>query len=351
MKKHLIFIVVIVMIFTFGCTKSNIYDGFKLEKRIYDSNGKAEFGYYIVDYIGDENDLVVPDYIDDIPVVGIDLEQDSYNFRSIVLPNTIMCILNRAFEGCNLTSILIPNSVKAIGSEAFLNCHNLTTISFEENSQLTTIGNHAFSHCCSLISIDIPSSVTEIREGIFEDCCNLRSITLPFIERNFLGSLASFLLGRTSANFPTSLKKVVIAGGNSIYISAFEDCSSLTSIEIADSVTSIDRDAFSGCSSLISIKMSNNVTSIGIDAFKDCSSLKSIKIPLSVTSIGEGAFSGCSSLTTVYYEGTIFDWLKISIDDNGILTSVERCYYSKTKPTTAGYYWHYDSEGNIVVWE
>ena len=80
---------------------------------------------------------------------------------------------------------------------------------------------------------------------------------------------------------------------------AFEDCSSLTSINIPEGVTSIGSWAFYECSSLNSIKIPEGVTSIGYSAFKGCSSLTNIKIPEGVTSIGDRAFYGCSNLDIV----------------------------------------------------
>ena len=56
----------------------------------------------------------------------------------------------------------------------------------------------------------------------------------------------------------------------------FEGCSSLTSIEIPNSVTSIGESAFWGCSGLTSIIIGNGVTSIGDGAFYDCPWVRSI---------------------------------------------------------------------------
>ena len=65
----------------------------------------------------------------------------------------------------------------------------------------------------------------------------------------------------------------------SIGVLAFDYCSSLTSINIPDSVSSIGDDAFTACSSLTSITIPDSVTRIGEDAFDNCRSLTSITIP------------------------------------------------------------------------
>ena len=106
--------------------------------------------------------------------------------------------------------------------------------------------------------------------------------------------------GLTTANIPAS---VTYSGTTysvtSIGRSAFDLCSSLTSVTIPNSVTSIGEGAFLGCTGLTSVTIPNSVTSIGNSAFFTCSGLISIEIPNSVTSIGEGAFAECRGLTSV----------------------------------------------------
>ncbi len=96
-----------------------------------------------------------------------------------------------------------------------------------------------------------------------------------------------------------------IPGITHIGAGAFYNNSSLTLIDIPDSVISIGEGAFFKAS-LTSIKIPSNVVSIRQSAFAS-NPLTSLEIPNSVVSIGESAFDGCpittlslgSSLTTI----------------------------------------------------
>ena len=95
----------------------------------------------------------------------------------------------------------------------------------------------------------------------------------------------------TSINIPNSVKDI------GEY--AFQGCTALTSINIPNSVTYIDLYALSSCTALTSVNISNTFTSIGLGAFRGCTALTSISIPNGVTSIDEYAFGNCTALTSI----------------------------------------------------
>ena len=71
--------------------------------------------------------------------------------------------------------------------------------------------------------------------------------------------------------------------------------------ETTYSVTSIEEWAFYNCSSLTSVTIANSVISIGNGAFYNCRSLTYISIGNSLTYIGYDAFYNCSSLNTLNF--------------------------------------------------
>lgn len=98
----------------------------------------------------------------------------------------------------------------------------------------------------------------------------------------------------------TSLEKVKLpATRQNITEGTFRNCSSLTDIELPNTVTAIRKFAFQGCSSLENIKLSSNLNTIEDAAFENCSALKSIDIPKSVTSFGSWIFKNCDNLIDV----------------------------------------------------
>ena len=108
---------------------------------------------------------------------------------------------------------------------------------------------------------------------------------------------------------------------------AFSFCSSLTSINIPNSVTNIGDWAFNFCSSLISVNISNSVTNIGNGAFSWCDSLTKIIIPRSIVNMNGNPFRA--------WNGDLHNESKAFIYENQVLFNKDKttliAYRSKEK--------------------
>lgn len=83
-------------------------------------------------------------------------------------------------------------------------------------------------------------------------------------------------------------------------------------------MTVIDSHAFYGCTSLTSVEIGNSVELIGNGAFDGCTSLTNIEIPNSVEFIGNGAFNSCTGLKNLIVEdGCETLYVGYSYNDDG----------------------------------
>ena len=104
---------------------------------------------------------------------------------------------------------------------------------------------------------------------------------------------------------------------------AFNGCGSMSSITIPASVTSMGEGVFSGCSSLQGVDIPNGVAAIGDFFFEDCENLAAISLPSSVTSIGDWAFHACGRLTSVIIPDSVTSIGRYAFEYCSLLASVK----------------------------
>ena len=223
----------------------------------------------VTGYDGSESTITVPSVV-------IDENGDEYTVKFIECG----CFKNNT----TLEKVTIPNTVIGFNtdtyytSEAFYGCTSLKEVVFEENSKLEIIGMSLFSGCTSLETIAIPDSV------------------------------------------------------NTIYESAFKDCSALKEINL-NNIKTIQAYAFDGCKSFESITLYEGLETIGDFAFLNCPSMKSVTVPESVTEIGKLAFGATSRFSWTTGTGVAYDPIDGFVV-NGYENSEAQAYVERTGKLT-----------------
>ena len=154
----------------------------------------------------------------------------------------------------------------------------------------------------ALTSVTIPNSVTTIKSDAFEECTSLTAIDISEQNPKYT-SVDGIVYNKNITKLlrcPVGKTSVTIPDSvTTIEEDAFYYCTSLTSVTIPDSVTTIEEGAFYYCTSLTSVTIPDSVTAIGVCAFGKCTNLTSVTISNNVTTVAEWTFSGCTSLPSV----------------------------------------------------
>ena len=218
------------------------------------------------------------------------------------IPSTVTQIKRAAFANTDLAAVTIPEGVTVISGDAFMGCENLFSVTIKGN--VTDIGFSAFEGC-SFTSIELPSTVTYIGHWAFANNPNLKSISIPngvdIIEPGTFNKCTSL----TSVDIPESV--------TSIGSQAFSYCS-FTTLTIPGNVKTIGSCAFEKCEKLTSVVLEEGVQEINNSAFENCKNIITVTIPSTMHLINECAFYGCTSVTAVYCNaapGTL-QWFTVS---------------------------------------
>ena len=217
---------------------------------------------------------------------------DGYNISNAYIENGVTSIGGSLFDSANIASIFIPDSVTRIESCAFVNCHYLSSIIIEGSLE---IGFGAFSDTAYFNNSDnwqnkvlyIGNCLIAAKSTI--ETCVVKQGTTVIADRAFYCCTSL-----TNIDLPNSL---LIMGDE-----AFDGCSRLNNVIIPESVNAIGERTFGDCISLTELTLTSGIVAIGKYAFSNCTGLSEITIPSSVTAIGEMAFSGCSSLASATFE-------------------------------------------------
>lgn len=182
---------------------------------------KIDSKFYITEYLGNNENLVVPARIYDA-ASGADV--NVYGVRSLnYMPISLTLSSGIEYVGGNgsnnifstteagVTSITFPNSITTIDSRAFLGCSEI--VNFGVPSKLQKIGDYAFANCSSITSYDLPKTLLQIGVGAFDGNVNMSQLTFNSVAAPTIAD-GSIFAGTTS-----NLKVRVPVGGKASYVS------------------------------------------------------------------------------------------------------------------------------------
>lgn len=200
-------------------------------------------------------------------------------------------IPNGAFAGTKLQTVVLPATGSlTIGDMAFAQSA-LTALPAMTN--VTTLGNAAFSGCTSLTAIDYPAGVTATGDYLFAGC--------------------------------TALKTVNTGAASAVAPHAFDSCTALTDVTGSENLQNVGTAAFYGCSALHNFNFGNQLASVGAYAFAE-SGIEGADLQHSsrLATVGDFAFANCPALASIHFAGNSAPALGQGVFfDDKALTSIQ----------------------------
>lgn len=208
----------------------------------------------------------------------------------------LTAIPSYAFHYCQGIKSLssLPTRIKDLGNNAFYYCTGLTGTQDLRNTGLTSLySSHIFYYCTNVKEWKLPSTLTGAYFGsyVFGNNSTLSAIQLP----ESLTAIASYCFSND-----TQLKSINIPAKTIVVNSyAFNNCQQLSAIDWqTTALTSVQNNAFQNCYELRDLSLPGTVRYIGNYAFQNCRAFQAsaLALPSSLTSLGSYAYQGCYRL-------------------------------------------------------
>lgn len=283
----------------------------------------------------------------EVTVTGFDPDFTPPADYALVIPDEIagmpvVAIGNQAFmDVTTFTTLYIGKNVRSIGTDGFRRANVMTSVTFDPDCVITTLGESAFRGCAELTEFVMPNTVTSVGNMVLQANAKLASVTisdhLTTLSENFLCNCPLL----TSISIPSSVTTIktqafwqctgltgmtVPASVTTLGNYVFKECTSLEEVTIPSSVTYFGTDVFNGCTGMVAanidcptipvsflngktslqtVVIGPHVGTIGATAFRNCTGLSSVSIADGVTIIGDSAFNGCTALTSIAIPSTV----------------------------------------------
>ena len=186
--------------------------------------------------------------------------------------------------------VVIPSRVNdidviEIGNEVFAD--NLFIKKLVIPESVKSLGNKMCYGAKNLEEVVLPNNITVIPDYAFENCSSLTNINIP----------TSLVQIRANAFSQTALKEFIAPESlKEIWLYAFKDAKELRNVELKN-VTEIGDMVFENCEKLESIVIPETLEEIGASVFGGCSSLQDIDLPNKPLALDHNTFYG-----SAYYE-------------------------------------------------
>lgn len=216
-------------------------------------------------------------------------------FEKITLPQSLEKMENNPFSGCSKLSIVNHSKAYYIQDDVIYNGFKTAVVGTLNKIQskrlellegIKSINRNSFWNCKGIETIVFPESLEDIGYNPFVECSNIR-----------FESMSSHFNVIDGVLYNEDCSKII----------CYPAWKAIGTVNIPDSVNTLERGAFSGCKNMTGIGL-HNVNIINKSCFTNCTALECVYCSDLITYIGEWAFAYCKNLQSVSVnKGTIID--------------------------------------------